>query len=293
MSQIMHTLRFVIGMSMIAGGAVLAQPFASLLIAARLGQGPVTGVAPADRPFNPPTMMIGAAGHAIPDSRQPPATPGQMAGPMAGDETAVARHADSGAGRGDFAPALPPPPPPAPLPASGLDLSPAVPALEGTYRSTVDIPPPPLLDGHAPPPLAIGWTARGNAGPPAAAPAILPSGGTAEYIVRDGDDLTGIAIKVYGHAAAAAAIWSANRDRLTDPRLLPIGRSLRLPPAWTLPAHGARGAAGGLAIEPALADSSLGNGPGVSVGPEPMAAQARRTAESAWLEGATTATAGP
>ena len=68
--------------------------------------------------------------------------------------------------------------------------------------------------------------------------------------VRDGDDLTSIALRVYGHPGAAAAIWAANRDRLPDPSLLPIGLELRMPPSWTVPA--ARAAAGNRAefIEP-------------------------------------------
>jgi phage tail protein X len=47
--------------------------------------------------------------------------------------------------------------------------------------------------------------------------------------VRDGDDLTAIAIRFYGTPAAAAAIWQANRGTLRDPGLLPIGVELLLP----------------------------------------------------------------
>jgi phage tail protein X len=50
------------------------------------------------------------------------------------------------------------------------------------------------------------------------------------YIVRDGDDLTTIATRFYGHPAAAAAIWQANRGLLSDPAVLPIGAALLLPP---------------------------------------------------------------
>ena len=51
-------------------------------------------------------------------------------------------------------------------------------------------------------------------------------------VVRDGDDLTTIAVRVYGHPGAAGAIIAANRDRITDPALLPVGVPLRLPPSW-------------------------------------------------------------
>jgi nucleoid-associated protein YgaU len=81
-------------------------------------------------------------------------------------------------------------------------------------------------------------------------------------IVRDGDDLTSIALEVYGHAAAASAIHEANADGITDPQVLPIGLVLRLPPSWTLPSTPAiRGPA---AIEPAkrAADAGAAATPG-------------------------------
>lgn len=81
-------------------------------------------------------------------------------------------------------------------------------------------------------------------------------------IVRDGDDLTSIALEEYGHAAAAAAIHEANADAIADPQVLPIGLVLRLPPSWTLPSTPAtRGPA---AIEPAkrAADAGAAATPG-------------------------------
>jgi phage tail protein X len=50
------------------------------------------------------------------------------------------------------------------------------------------------------------------------------------YRVRDGDDLTGIANRFYGTPAAAGPIWNANRGRLADPEVLPIGVEIVLPP---------------------------------------------------------------
>ena len=126
----------------------------------------------------------------------------------------------------------PPSPPPSPLQVDPLPPLPAVfsrrpPALDATYRSTVEMPPPPLLDAQAPPPLSV---ARPQADSrPRGVETRLPSGVPHEYVVRDGDDLTSIAVKFYGNPAAAEAIWSANRDRLADPKILPIGLAIQLP----------------------------------------------------------------
>ncbi len=101
------------------------------------------------------------------------------------------------------------------------------PALDATYRSTVEMPPPPLLDAHAPPPLSVARP-RPDLRPRGAE--LQPSSGVPQhYVVRDGDDLTGIAVRFYGNPAAAEAIFSANRDRLADPKILPIGLALQLP----------------------------------------------------------------
>lgn len=66
----------------------------------------------------------------------------------------------------------------------------------------------------------------------------------ATYRVRDGDDLAGIASRVYGHPHAAAAIYAANQDIIRDPAILPIGLELRMPPRWSFDN------AGGAVIEP-------------------------------------------
>jgi len=231
MLQFMHIVRFVIGMGMLAGGVALAQPFVAAVLAARGDVTPASGPVVASPTPGPQSglsaMMIGTGGHAIPDAR-----PTEFA----------ERQSVSRADEGPVPPTLPPSPP-TPLPASGLDLSPASPAIDGTYRSTVDIPPPPLLDVQSPPPLAAGWSVHDVAAPVAPDLAVQPASLPADYVVRDGDDLTGIALKVYGHAGAATAIWTANRDRLTDPQVLPIGLALRLPPSWMLPAaHSGQGA---------------------------------------------------
>ena len=276
MSQFMHVVRFVIGMAMLAGGVALAQPFAAAVLAARGGAMPASGPA-----TQLPTqvaqpglsaMMIGTGGHAIPDAR-PTEFSQRLNVPMAAGE--------------QFPPTPPPPPPPTPLPASGLELSPASPALDGTYRSTVDIPPPPLLDVHAPPPLSAGWSVHDVAKPVAPSTAVQPASLPADYVVRDGDDLTGIALRVYGHAGAATAIWMANRDRLADPQVLPIGLALRLPPTWMLPAaQVAPGSGAGMAIEPTVTTAHSGDHVRPAVAGEPGRSAASAGTEPFWLQGA-------
>lgn len=274
MLPFMHMVRFVIGMGMLAGGVALAQPFVAAVLAARGDVTPASGPVVASPSPGPQAglsaMMIGTGGHAIPDAR-----PTEFAERQSGP-------------RADGRP-VPPmlPTPPTPLPASGLDLSPASPAIDGTYRSTVDIPPPPLLDVHAPPPLAAGWSVHDVARPVAPGLEVQPASLPADYVVRDGDDLTGIALKVYGHAGAATAIWTANRDRLTDPQVLPIGLALRLPPSWMLPAaHAGQGSGAGLAIEPAFTTAQSGVRASPAVAGEPGRAAAPSGMEPFWLQGA-------
>jgi len=271
MSQFMHTVRFFAGMAMLAGGVALAQPFAAAVLAAR-GNGTPVPAASAAIPgmqsgLSP--MMFGTAGHAIPDPR-----------PVDGREpSGIPLQAVN-----SLAPAQPPEPP-LPLPASGFDSSPAAPDLNGSYRSTVQIPPPPLLDSHAPPPLSAGWAAHDVAKPAVPGPTTQAASAAMDYVVRDGDDLTTIALKVYGHAGAATAIWAANRDRLADPQVLPIGMSLRLPPTWTLPAaQAAQGGSPGLAIEPAFSPGWSGDRVGRGGGREPAMPTAEEGAKPFWLQ---------
>lgn len=266
MSRIVTAFRFLFGLAMVAGGAALAAPTVTALVQeiarhrqamAALPPAPPVGVHPAWQPPAAPTLAM----------QQPPA-----AWPPLDDGTvAVGGPAPS--------PHYQPPPPPAPLPPVPQEFAAAAPDVAGAYRSTLQVPPPPLLDAHQPPPLAAGWTAHGVA-PPAVAvmpDAVVPQA----YVVRDGDDLTGIATRFYGHASAATAIWSANRDAVPDPNVLPIGAVLRLPPAWSV--FAARGG-DGRAIEPQAA-----GGP-VAVAPAATVTAARPVA---WLSGGGGAAASP
>lgn len=288
MAQFVHTVRFVIGMAMFACGAVLVQPLASSLLQAcrpTADAGPVAmpvfaaGAFVQPGPTVQPGPAAPPAGHgALPAMSLPPMGPGGHAIPDMTPAPAAAAPAVTAA-------AAPPPATPTPLPESALDWVPPAPGLDGTYRSTVKIPPPPLLDAHAPPPLAAGLTPHEAARPvtPAAPPRDVVAPAT--YVVRDGDDLTGIALRVYGHAGAASAIWAANRERLIDPQVLPIGLVLRLPPTWTLPATRGLAAAGsGGAIEPAT--TAAGGWPRTGAGAATPAGTAPGADTGAvWLHG--------
>lgn len=216
MSRIVAALRFVIGIAMVAAGAGLAGPTVVSLVreVSRHGCGQAVVV--------PPSVVAqpGLEQQAV--QLPPPAPP---AWPVGGEPVAsgVAPPLD---------PHYQPPPPPAPMPPVAADLRGAVPDVAAAYRSTLDVPPPPLLDGQAPPPLAAGWTAHELATP---APPVMPAAVVPQaYVIRDGDDLTGIATRFYGHPSAAMAIWSANRQTLPDPNVLPIGATIALPPAWAV-----------------------------------------------------------
>lgn len=224
MGSLVRGFRFVIGVCMIAGGATLIVPFARIAAEAATAAGrhaPSTGAAAAPVP-------------AVPLGQEP----GGVAGATTGGPPA--------AGWMIPADALPPPvelrddyaapPPPSRLPAVSASLGAEGPAMNGNYRSTLAVPPPPLLDAQALPPAAA-------PGPPHALPVAAPpqlqwhaaaAEPPATYVIRDGDDLTGIATRFYGHPAAAAAVWDANRDLIPDPGLLPIGAALRMPPPWSV-----------------------------------------------------------
>ena len=252
MDGLARSLRLMIGLGMIAAGTSLVAP-AGVQLASwwRASQAP---------PAAWPQQAVG-----IP---VPPGLPVE-AGPAVQGQVTVAGPWSAGPAeahppqRADYVP----PPPPEQLPSVPHGMSAAGPDLASHYRTTLAVPPPPLLDGQRPPPLAVGWSRRGDdgavgfRGPPAPAPA-------ASYRVRDGDDLTAIAIRFYGTPSAAAAIWEANRGILRDPGLLPIGADLALPPPEAIGLIG--GADARRSIEP-------------PVGAPPVSNPAPPTINASWL----------
>jgi nucleoid-associated protein YgaU len=264
MSKLERSIRFVVGLALVVTGVSVAAPFA-LELAAANARSPASPVA-ADVPappaaFETPHMPSGYATHAIPDPRlsgwehQPAIVADEPPLPADAALTAEAMMP------ADYAP----PPPPAPMPPVAADMTRSTPRIDAAYRSTLDVPPPPLLDADTPPPLAVAWSANDatRAGRMAAGgPPSPPPSASSVYVVRDGDDLTGIATRIYGNPAAADVIWSVNRDRLTDPSLLPIGMELRIPPAWSVPTARSSAAAGAPLIEPVRRPGSVRVGPG-------------------------------
>ena len=263
MSKLERSIRFIVGLALVVMGVSVAAPFALELAAAnaRSQAAPMAAAVPAPpAALGTPHMPAGYATHAIPDPRlggwqhQPEVVADVPPLPAGATPAADAMLP------GDYAP----PPPPPPLPPLAADMSRSTPQVAMAYRSTLDVPPPPLLDADSPPPLAVAWSANdaSRAGRAALAAASPPPAASSVYVVRDGDDLTGIATRFYGNPAAADVIWSVNRDRLTDPSLLPIGMELRIPPAWSVPTARSSAAAGGRLIEPVRRPGSVRVGPG-------------------------------
>lgn len=288
----MGTVRFLTGLAMVVVGVSLAAPFL-VRLAEVSSPGADAAALPADavgRAWvsapSTPTAPSGAGAFCIPDPQPAPAPPVSV-------PAVVPTQVEAPATGTALAPEVPSLPGTLPRPPADLTLAP--PPVAPTYRSTLDVPPPPLLDVDAASPLAsaVGPVGQGGAAPdlPAVSvtgaihtvsaspstPAVRqawhasaaasgvprPSpndGSVATYVVHDGDDLNTIASRLYGHPGAAEAIWNANRDTLADPAVLPIGVPLRLPAQWA-PAT-VRPVAGPAMVEPARRPASVRVGPG-------------------------------
>lgn len=285
------TIRFLTGLVLVVVGVSLAAPFFVRLAEVSSGRGDDPGIAgdAIGRAWGSAPAMTAApsapGAFCIPDTQRPLAPPANL--PVAVPASADPQPSESA--RVPESRSLPDA-----LPSPPADLSLAPPAVAPAYRSTLDIPPPPLLDVADASPLVVAVSPGQGIAPPDVAPAsgagviravsaapaaavVRPAwhaspvagGGdvsparadaVATYVVRDGDDLTNIASRLYGHPGAAEAIWNANRDRLADRAVLPIGLPLRLPAHWT-PAT-VRPAAAPATVEPARRPTSVRVGPG-------------------------------
>jgi len=49
-----------------------------------------------------------------------------------------------------------------------------------------------------------------------------------EYVVKEGDSLSKIALRAYGDMFAWNKIWQANRDLISNPNLIEVGMSLKI-----------------------------------------------------------------
>lgn len=290
----MGTVRFLAGLTLVVVGVALAAPFFVRLAEVSSGTVDAAGVH-GDATGNPwgsaPAMAAAPSApgaFCIPD-------PHRAVAPQNPLPASAPAPVDPGLSDAALVPGLPSLPDALPDPPADLTLAP--PPVAPSYRSTLDIPPPPLLDVDAASPLVaagvpagqgiapsdiVPVTAAGairtvSATPVTASSAVrqawhassAPAAGdssptnavaTATYVVRDGDDLTNIASRLYGHPGAAEAIWNANRDRLADPAVLPIGLSLRLPAQWA-PAT-VRPASAPATVEPVRRPTSVTVGPG-------------------------------
>lgn len=232
MSNVVQIVRFALGLTMVAAGGLLAAPFLSAVVDSARQQtaNPPRHAMPS--PATPAAQSVGVfavpgtAGFALPSP-----TADQTPQPMRREPAPLA----------EAGPAV------APQPLPPVQRAGPPPGMNSVYRSTVQMPPPPLLDTAAPPPARLSHEAhRFPAGSDRPGEMQVPE----VYRVRDGDDLTAIATRLYGHPRGAAAIWQANADRLESPDLLPIGLPLTVPPAWQVFQNDQAFAGGPQQIEP-------------------------------------------
>jgi len=109
-------------------------------------------------------------------------------------------------------------------------------AIKRTFELTNLTPPPPLPIAFQPssasePPPGGQWRPISRWAPVAAAP--RPPDRRQQprpYRLRDGDTLENIAERFLGSPTRAADIYDANRDVLPQPDLLPVGKTIILPP---------------------------------------------------------------
>lgn len=245
MSSVLQVFRFVIGLGLVIAGCFLAAPFVSSIVESaqqrqdqRRNNSPVGKNSREQRNqsagvFTVPGMVAG--------------NPGETG--IGSGENCLRQHSPSlipfvakPAGKSNMEPSIQ---------LSPMPQTPQVtyhPGLSASYRSTVEVPPPPLLDARMASPVRLPETGGRFAGEPVRP---VPDSVPSQYRIRDGDDLTSIANRLYGHPRGAAALWQANADRLSNPEVLPIGMSLTVPPTWEVFAAN-RGATGrGQQIEPA------------------------------------------
>ncbi len=256
MGRLASGVRFLVGIGMIAAGVTLAVPAGRLAAEAWTAAHP-SAAATGGVPSQPPAILPN-----VPPPAVPAAGPDAWLVPEESLPPPVAP-------RADYAP----PPAPDRLPPVPAAAVVQAPGMNGTYRSTLQVPPPPLLDAQAPPPAMAAWAAPSPAQSPAAPGVVTAAEPAAStYVIRDGDDLASISARFYGHPAAAAALWAANRDLIPNPDLLPIGAEIRLPPPWAVPGIASSQPVGVRSIEP----------PPTGVSPRHVEAL---PASAAWLEG--------
>jgi LysM repeat protein len=104
-------------------------------------------------------------------------------------------------------------PPPLPMRESAIQTSAARSQRHGT-NEPVEVISPDIEQGPQPP-------APGAGGVPP----------EQTYVVKSGDTLSGVSLRMYGNVGRYLEIFQANRDVLRDPDDLPVGTTLRIPQA--------------------------------------------------------------
>jgi nucleoid-associated protein YgaU len=106
-----------------------------------------------------------------------------------------------------------------------------------TFELTNLAPPPPLPIAFQPvtasePPAASDWRpiSRQPPAPPRSAAPLEAARRPRTYRLRDGDTLENVAERYLGSAARAMEIFEANREVLARPDLLPVGKTITIPP---------------------------------------------------------------
>jgi len=249
MSSILQVFRFVIGLGLVVAGGFLAAPFVSAVIdSAQDPRGGLPQAEPVDRHGSgQPNHSVGV--FAVPGKGATQAGVIPQAGSPSQQSHRLIPLLAEPSGKTGAQTVIPLEPMPQPPRTNRL------PGLTPAYRSTVEVPPPPLLDARMTAPARLSAVGQSVAGEPMRpVPGSIPDC----YRVKDGDDLTGIATQLYGHPRGAAALWQANADRLDSPELLPIGMSLRVPPAWDVFGADHLAAGRGQQIEPAASVVPVG-----------------------------------
>lgn len=221
MTSLVQVFRFLVGLGMVIAGGFVAAPLISSVLSA-LTSGPVP----------PGQVRRTFQGSTSESARHAFTVPGSVSGSVSG-ETGPVQYAYDSLGsslsplKGTSISSKVPTEFPERMPKHSLGNAP--PDLYGAYRTTVEMPPPPLLDGSQEvSKYRMEQTTGKSGGPRRHVPNSIPE----TYRVQDGDDLTGIATRLYGHPRAATALWQVNANRLSSPEVLPIGFEMVVPPAW-------------------------------------------------------------
>ncbi len=217
MTSLVQFFRFLVGLGMVIAGGVVAAPLiSSILSAATSGpvpSGQVRGAAQG-RTSQSPIHAFTVPG-SVPIETDPVQYTYDSVGSSLSPPNGISLLPKAPIGL------------PERMPKQTLGATP--PDLYGAYRTTVEMPPPPLLDGSQDvAKYRMDRTTESSKGPRRQVPDSIPE----TYRVRDGDDLTGIATRLYGHPRAATALWQVNANRLSSPEVLPIGFEMVVPPAW-------------------------------------------------------------